>query len=65
MDVEAAAVAEVWQATGRAPLLLSPRGGGGLLSRRLLADEDLPPAQTLMRPFRVADLIERVKSMLG
>ena len=42
-----------------------PAPGGGLLSRRLLADEDLPPAQTLMRPFRVADLVERVKSMLG
>jgi hypothetical protein len=55
--IEVKEINDLWQLTGQAPLILC----GGTLSRALLADEDLPPVQVLLRPFRIGDIVERVR----
>lgn len=59
--VEVQTLSDLWQATGRAPLILC----GGTLSRSFLAEEGLPPALVLMRPVRVGDLVDAVRTVLG
>jgi DNA-binding response OmpR family regulator len=51
---------DLWQLTNQAPLLLC----GGILNRALLERDDLPPAQVLLRPFRVGDIVERARELL-
>ena len=61
LDPEASAILDLWQLTGRAPLILC----GGLLSQSLLSQEGLPPVTVLLRPFRVADVIAEVRRHLA
>jgi DNA-binding response OmpR family regulator len=61
LGVEAGMLVDLWQLTGRVPLILC----GGVWNRAELAQEDLPPAEVLLRPFRVGDLVSQVQRMLG
>lgn len=61
IETEPQVLSDLWQLTGRAPLLLC----GGLLDRRLLDEAGLPPLEPLLRPFSVGELTERVRRLLG
>jgi DNA-binding NtrC family response regulator len=59
--IEPCALTELWQLTGQAPLIVC----GGAVSQATLAQKDLPPAQVLLRPFRVGDLVGQVRRALA
>lgn len=61
IDVDAAAILGLWHLTGQVPLLLCL----GMQSRHLLSQAGLPPNQTLMRPFRVGDVVQQARKMLA
>lgn len=61
LQVEARQLSDLWRLTGHAPLILC----GGALGREALAQEGLPPAEVLLRPFRVGDLVAQVRKVLA
>jgi DNA-binding response OmpR family regulator len=61
IEIKARVVADVWQLTGQAPLLLC----AGVYSRAELDREGFPPARVLLRPFRVEDVAQEVRKVLG
>jgi hypothetical protein len=61
LPVDARQLSDLWQLTGHVPLVLC----GGAWSRGALTQGDLPPAQVLLRPFCVGDLVDRVRRVLA
>jgi DNA-binding response OmpR family regulator len=61
IEIQVRALSELWRLTGEAPLFLC----GGAFGRAELSQEGMPPAQVLLRPFRVGDLVEQVRKVLG
>lgn len=61
IELEARKLSDLQRLSGGSPLILC----GGALSRRGLGQEDLPPAQVLLRPFRVGDLVEQARRLLA
>jgi DNA-binding response OmpR family regulator len=61
VEIEARMVSDLWQLAGQAPLLLC----GGASSRGTLGGEGWPPATVLMRPFRVRDVVQKVRHALS
>jgi DNA-binding response OmpR family regulator len=60
-EVDAGVLSGLWRLSGGAPLILC----GGAFNRAELSQEGLPPVQVLLRPFRVADLVEQVRKVLA
>ncbi len=60
IDVDAQALSDLWRLIGGASLILC----GGMLDRKTLSQEDLPPMKVLLRPFRIGDLVEQVRKVL-
>jgi DNA-binding response OmpR family regulator len=60
-SVEASSLQDLWQRTSQAPLILC----AGAWSRNELTREGLPPAQVLLRPFCVGDLVAQVRKVLA
>jgi DNA-binding response OmpR family regulator len=60
IDLDAPVLSDLWRLSGGAPLILC----GGVFSRAELRQEGLPPAQVLLRPFRVGDLVGQVRKVL-
>jgi len=61
IEIQARALSDLWRLTGEAPLILC----GGVFSRAELSQDGIPPAQVLLRPFCVGDLVEQVRKVLG
>ena len=61
LEIEGPMLADLRRLTGGAPLILC----GGAFNRPLLAQMEAPPDRTLLRPFRVGDLVEQVRRMLA
>jgi len=61
LQVEARQLSDLWRLTGQTPLILCGRTSGG----GALAQEDLSPAEVLLRPFRVGDLVAQVRKVLA
>lgn len=61
LQVETRQLSDLWRLTGHAPLILC----GGVLSGEALVQEGLAPAEVLLRPFRVGDLVAQVRKVLA
>jgi DNA-binding response OmpR family regulator len=61
MEIEVQMLENLRRLTGGAPLILC----GGAFSRLLLEQIEPPPDRTLLRPFRVGDLVEQVRRTLA
>ncbi len=61
LQAEARQLSDLWRLTGHAPLILC----GGALSGEALVQEGLVPAEVLLRPFRVGDLVAQVRKVLA
>jgi DNA-binding response OmpR family regulator len=61
LQVEARQLSDLWRLTGHAPLILC----GGVLSGEALVQAGLAPAEVLLRPFRVGDLVAQVRKVLA
>jgi len=60
-DVRGEQLKDLAQLTGGAPLIVC----GGAIDRSTLAQEGVPPARVLLRPFSVGDLVHEVRRMLS
>jgi hypothetical protein len=58
-EVTAGQIADLWQLTGQAPLIVC----AGVVDQALLHQMGLPPARVLLRPFSVGDVIDGVWRM--
>ena len=61
IEIQAPVLSDLWRLAGGTPLILC----GGVFSRAELSQEGMPPAQVLLRPFRIGDLVEQVRKVLG
>jgi DNA-binding response OmpR family regulator len=61
IDIQSWALADLWRLSGQAALLLC----GGALNRAGLDGDGLPPAELLLRPFRVRDVVEKIGMVLS
>jgi len=60
IDLRAETVSELWRLAGQGHLILC----SDLLDQAALGQADLPPIHLLRRPFRVGDLVERVRRLV-
>jgi DNA-binding response OmpR family regulator len=60
-QVQAEQLTDLWRLSGEAPLILC----GDAWSRGALTREGLPPAEVLLRPFRVGNLVDQVRRLLA
>jgi DNA-binding response OmpR family regulator len=61
IEINARVVADVWQLASQAPLVVC----AGAYSQAQLGQDGFPPAQVLLRPFRVEDVVQQVWNVLG
>lgn len=61
LAVQASSLLHLWQRTGQAPLILC----GGAWDRESLAQEGLPPAHVLLRPFSIGELVAQAQRVLA
>ena len=61
LQAEARQLSDLWRLNGQAPLILCV----GALSGEALVQESSAPAEVLLRPFRVGDLVAQVRKVLA